>query len=385
MEQVATSRWAAGGRAEPDAARRLASARRRLFLASSLAGLVVPWALWASGTARFLWWHALALLPLGPWGSLGGYVLLLLGGLALAQVPFSWLGYRLSRAFGLSRQSPRAWFGDWLKASGLSLVFGGAAALALYASLTLAGPNWWWVYATAASAVLVAITFVAPYVLVPIFYRMRPLEDDAVVDVIRRLSIAAGAEVRQVCTLDFSRKTVEANAAVIGLGRSRRVVLADTLLSEFTLPEVRSVVAHELGHHVHGDLLRLLALQAGLVWAGLGLAQAMGGSLLAGLGAIGGLAEPSNLPLLLLGAELYGLVSLPLANAISRRREAAADRFALQLTPEAGAFASALRKLAAQNLAELQPPRWAELVLYSHPPLGRRIQAAEALARAEVV
>src|SRR5262249_38559282 len=138
---------------------------------------------------------------------------------------------------------------------------------------------------------------------VPIFYRMRPLADELVADAIKRLSSAARAEVREVCTLDFSRRTVEANAAVIGLGRSRRVVLADTLLSEFSLAEVRSVVAHELGHHVHRDIFRLLLLQGGLIWVGLAVTAVVGNPLVRAMGGQGGLADPSNLSLLLMGSE----------------------------------------------------------------------------------
>jgi STE24 endopeptidase len=303
--------------------------------------------------------------------------------LALLALPFSWYGgYRLAHRFELSRQSPRAWLVEWLKATLLGLLLGSLAVLTLYGTMDLARASWWGLFGLVASLAMVVLTFVAPYVLVPIFYRMRPLQNEEVAETVRRLSAEAGAEVRDVCTLDFSRKTVEANAAVIGLGRSRRVVLADTLLQQFTLPEVRSVVAHELGHHVHRDVLRLLAIQAVFLWVGLGLAAIIGEPLLAAAGVRGGLAEPSNLPLLLLGAELFGLLAMPLGNALSRRLEASADIFALKLTRDSESFASAMRKLADQNLVEAQPPRWAELVLSSHPPIAKRIRMAEVVDHA---
>jgi STE24 endopeptidase len=154
--------------------------------------------------------------------------------------------------------------------------------------------------------------------------------------------------------------------------------LADTLLSEFTLPEIRSVVAHELGHHVHRDMLRLLVTQGVLLWIGLALAGWLAQPLLAFVRAADGLVAPRNLPLLLLGAEIFGLVSLPVSNGLSRKLEAEADRFALDLTRDPHAFVLAMRKLASQNLAETLPPRWAELLLYSHPPIERRIGAAQA-------
>jgi STE24 endopeptidase len=237
---------------------------------------------------------------------------------------------------------------------------------------------WWAVYAAIGSLAFAVLTFVAPYVLVPLFYRIRPLEDEQVVGVVRRLAAAARTEIRSVGTLDFSRKTAEANAAVIGLGRSRRVVLADTLLREFPLPEVASVVAHELGHHVHRDVPRVLGIQATLLLVGGLLAERVGPALLELAGAPPTLADPASFPLLLLGAELFGLVTLPLTNLASRRIETAADRFALRLTRDRDAFVSAMERLARQNLADPRPPRWAEIWLYSHPPVWRRIRMAEA-------
>jgi STE24 endopeptidase len=153
-------------------------------------------------------------------------------------------------------------------------------------------------------------------------------------------------------------------------------------LATFSVPEVRAVVAHELGHHVHRDVLRLLAVHLALVWCGLGLASVLGERLLTPLGARPDLGWPPNLPLLLVGAEVFGLLTLPLTNFLTRRREAAADRFALRLTGEPAAFASALLKLARQNLAEVWPPRWAELLLQTHPAIGRRIAVAESDRRA---
>jgi STE24 endopeptidase len=365
-----------------EAARQLAAEKRRLFLVSTATGLAVLWSLWSAGLAAGLW-AAVVELPIERALRLVFYVVLILVVVAAAALPFGWYGgFRLAHRFHLSRQSLRAWLADWLKAALLGLLFGSLGILTFYGSLHVAGAGWWWLFGMAATAAMVFVIFIAPYLIVPLFYRMRALEDEQVVEAIRRLSAAARAEVREVCSIDFSRKTVEANAAVIGLGRSRRVVLADTLLSEFTLPEVRSVVAHELGHHLHRDVLRLLAIQTALLWSGLTLAALFGEQLLAALGITGGLAEPANLPLLLLTAEVFGLATMPLVNGLSRRLEAAADHFALRLTNEPPAFVSAMRKLADQNLIELQPPRWAQLVLSSHPPIARRIRAAEGMKHA---
>jgi STE24 endopeptidase len=185
----------------------------------------------------------------------------------------------------------------------------------------------------------------------------------------------AGAPVRDVCSLDFSRRTAEANAAVIGLGRSRRVVIADTLLAEFTPGEVDAVVAHELGHHVHRDVQRLLLGNAVLIWAGLFVASVAVEEALPIL-SLPSLSYVPGYPVLLFVVELYFLVFSPLLNWWSRRLESGADRFALQLTRDPGSFAGAMQRIGCQNLVELCPPRWSEVLLATHPALQRRIDLA---------
>jgi STE24 endopeptidase len=179
-----------------------------------------------------------------------------------------------------------------------------------------------------------------------------------------------------VCSLDFSRRTAEANAAVIGLGSSRRVVIADTLLAEFSAGEVDAVVAHELGHHVNRDVQALLLGNAVLIWVGLLAAARLSDSALPLL-SLPSLAYVPGFPMLFFVVELYFLVATPLLNWWSRRLESRADRFALQLTGDPLAFAAAMRRIGCQNLIELCPPRWSEVLLASHPALQRRIELAQ--------
>jgi STE24 endopeptidase len=180
-----------------------------------------------------------------------------------------------------------------------------------------------------------------------------------------------------VCSLDFSRRTAEANAAVIGMGRSRRVVIADTLLAEFTPNEVDAVVAHELGHHVHHDVQLLLVGNALLLWAGLFAASRLT-PLALPLLSLPSLAYVPGYPALLFVVELLLLIVSPLVNWWSRRLESGADLFALRLTHDPAAFAGAMRRIGCQNLVEQCPPRWSEVLLGSHPALHRRIAMAEA-------
>src|SRR5438034_459783 len=174
---------------------------------------------------------------------------------------------------------------------------------------------------------------------------------------------------------DQSRKSRTANAAVVGLGRTRRIVLFDTLTARFTPEEIESVLAHELGHHVHGDARRGLAVQGALMLASFWLADLL---LRAGAPALGlaGPADPAGMPWLALVLLVLSLAALPLGNGFSRRIERQADDFALAVTGNPGAFIAAMERLGELNLAERRPSRLKELVLYSHPALERRIARA---------
>ncbi|MCI0690264.1 MAG: M48 family metalloprotease, partial [Sporichthyaceae bacterium] len=181
--------------------------------------------------------------------------------------------------------------------------------------------------------------------------------------------------VRGVFVIDMSRRTRTANAALMGIGSTRRIVLGDTLWHQFTPDEIEAILAHELGHHVHRDLWRGIALDAGLTFAGLWLIDRLIRALAGPLG-LSGIEDVAGLPLLLLAAGALFTVLLPLTNGFSRSRETAADAFAVRTTRNPDAWRGALRKLADQNLDEVDPPRWVEWLLYSHPSTRRRLQAS---------
>jgi len=358
------------------AAARLGAERRRLFLIGTLVSLAVPLLPYLTGAWETAWF-ALAAAPLAL--PIRALIFLIGFHLALAAImlPLGYYGgYVMPRAYGLGRQSRGAWALDWLKATLLMTVLASLTAGAFLWVVVATGSSWWWVFGVFALAVGVLLVFVTPYVLVPLFFKMRPLADSETVERIHALVNRAGMPVRDVCSLDFSRRTAEANAAVIGLGRSRRVVIADTLLAEFTPGEVDAVVAHELGHHVHRDVQWLLLGNAVLMWIGLFLASRLAPVALPVL-SVPSLAYVPGYPMLLFVVEVFFLVVSPLLNWWSRRLESAADRFALQLTRDPLAFAGAMRRLGCQNLVELCPPRWSEVLLASHPALQRRIQLAQ--------
>jgi len=358
------------------AAARLGAERRRLFFVGAMVSVLAPVLPYLTGAWETVWFD-LAAWPL----PFPARALLFLVGfhvvLALVGLPLAYYGsYVLSHAFGIGRQSRRGWAVDWLKATALGAVLGSLIGGAFLWSVVATGAAWWWTFGLFASAVGALFVFATPYVLVPLFFKMQPLADTATVERIHALVNRAGAPVRDVCSLDFSRRTAEANAAVIGLGRSRRVVIADTLLAEFTPGEVDAVVAHELGHHVHRDVQRLLLGNAVLMWLGLFVAARLSPVALPVL-SLPSLAYVPGYPAVFCLVELFFLLLSPVLNWWSRRLESHADRFALQLTGDPVAFAAAMRRLGCQNLLEQRPPRWSEVLLASHPALHRRIRVAE--------
>jgi Zn-dependent protease with chaperone function len=358
------------------AAARLGAERRRLFVITtmlSLGALLVPYLTGAWETLYFSLASTSWPLPLRVAIFLVGMHL----ALSVVMLPLSYYGgFVVPHAYGLGRQSRGAWSLDWLKATLLGTLLGSVVGGLFLWIASASGANWWWVFGLSVSALGLLLVFVTPYVLVPLFFKMRPLADAETVERIHAMVNRAGAPVRDVCSLDFSRRTAEANAAVIGMGRSRRVVIADTLLAEFSPSEVDAVVAHELGHHVHRDVQRLLLGNAVLIWAGLFVASRVLSSALPIL-SLPSLSYVPGYPVLLFVVEVYFLVLSPLLNWWSRRLESGADRFALQLTRNPTAFAEAMQRLGCQNLVELRPPRWSELLLATHPALQRRIQLAE--------
>jgi STE24 endopeptidase len=280
-----------------------------------------------------------------------------------ARLPIGYsVGYRRERSWGFSTQSPWAWLGDRLKALAVSLLL----TIPLFVGLVALGrwfPDGWPFVAAAAGALFVlVVSLIAPVVIEPIFNRFRPLDDEALARELRDLADRAGAPVRDVLVADASRRTKKVNGYVSGVGKTRRVVLFDTLLEQSSPPEVRLVVAHELGHRRERHVLK-----------GTLLAMGSTAAFVFFLWAVVGMPEPDEIPLIFLLSIALQLVVLPLGAALSRRWERVADRFALDLTGDAGVFEETFRTLALANLSDLDPPRALYYALFSHPTVPERI------------
>lgn len=363
-------------------ARRYARIRRRLLVLDLALGGLYLVALLASGASVQLE-AALRRMSDHPLWLVGAYVTLVLGVYGLALMPLSFYsGYILPHRFGLSTQTVRGWITDQIKGAAVGGLVGLVLIEAAYALLRAAPANWWLWAGVGYLFFTVIMANLAPILLVPLFFKLTPIADADLVARLTRLAEQAGTHVRGVFTIDLSRRTRAANAALMGLGNTRRIVLGDTLLREFTPDEIETVLAHELGHHVHRDIPLLILSQSVLTLGGLYLAHRV---LLAAATAFGfrGPDDIAAFPLFMLTLGAFGLVTMPLANALSRWRERLADAYALAATRKPLAFASALARLANQNLAEVDPEPWVVWLLYDHPPLGQRIAAARRAAGAE--
>lgn len=297
-------------------------------------------------------------------------------GYRLLALPLDWLGgYWLPRRFGLLHQPFHSWLWDAAKATLIGSLLTLLAAETVYAFLR--ATPWWWLWGAGVFlAGYAVLAWLAPVWLVPLFYRLAPLDDVALRDRLLRVAARAGVPVLGVWVADQSRKSRAANAAVVGLGATRRIVLFDTLIKEFSVDEVEVVLAHEMAHQVHKDIGRGLLVQGALTLATFWLTDHW---LRAGTERLGltGPADPAGLPLFGLILMGVGLISLPLANGWSRHVERQADDFALRMSDHPAAFITAMERLGALNLSERDPHIVKEILFYSHPSIGRRIARAQ--------
>ena len=284
-------------------------------------------------------------------------------------------GMTLERRYGLATQTIAGWLRDQFKSVGVASVMAVIGTL-LIEALVRWSPDYWWLLASVVfSVLLVALAHVAPVVLMPLFYSFRPLDRPALAGRLLALAQRAGTQVLGVFEWQLSDRTRKANAALAGLGRTRRILVSDTLLAHHSDDEIEVILAHELAHHVHRDIWSGLALESVLIGIGLFTADRLLDAIGGWLG-FTGKGDLAALPLLVLAAGTVSLFLVPAANALSRAHERRADRYALELTQNPAAFVSAMKRLSMQNLAEEQPSRLVEWLFHSHPSTSARIAAA---------
>lgn len=361
-------------------AKQYARIRRRLWLVDTLFS-----ALYILAWLSFGWSISLRTLITDDWSLtaepivIAVYVAVFGGAYAILNLPLSYYGgFILPHRFDQSNQTLKDWVIDQLKGLAIGAPLGLILLELFYLALRATGALWWLWAAGGTLVFTVLISNLAPILIMPLFNKYVPLGDEhkELAERLMKLAERANTKVRGVFKFDMSKRTKSANAALTGIGNTRRIILGDTLIDEFTPDEIETVLAHELGHQVHRDIPLFIAFgtfttAVGFYLASLGMDWAVKHF------GFSSVSDPAAFPALGLILGIYGLLTSPLDNAVSRWRENMADDYALSSTRKGEAFASAFTRLANQNLGEVDPEKWVVFLFYSHPPLGERIEKAK--------
>lgn len=303
----------------------------------------------------------------------------------LLDLPVSYLGgHRIERTFGLTQQPDTDWLRQRLLGFVLGSGFSAVAVTGMHVLVRRRPDDWWLVLTGAAVPATLLLGTLFPTVIMPRFNRFTPLADRALVERLQRLGETAGVTVADVYEMDMSRQTERANAMFTGLGGTRRIILGDTLTSQFEPDEIVGVIAHELGHQVNRDIWTLSAVGGASIAIIGGVTQWLGPTALRRTErwtGIGSTDQVAALDALALIATTVGLAIAPVSALVSRTIERRTDRFALDLTGEGEIYARAMARLGRRNLIDPDPPRWRERLMSSHPPITERIATALSFAR----
>ena len=284
-------------------------------------------------------------------------------------------GYILEHKYDLSNQTIAGYFKEKLKGFVLGIVIGIPLMLAFYYILSNSGEMWWLVLGIVMFVFSILLGRIAPTVIMPLFYKFVPVENEDIKNRLLELCKKTGVKVQGIFTFDMSKNTKKANAAFTGMGKSRRIILGDTLMNNFSVSEIETVFAHEVGHYTKRHILKMMTVSTLVTFLGLFITAKLYEASLGYFG-FSAVNEIAALPLLFLYLSLYGLVTTPISNIQSRMYEWEADTFALETTKDRESFISAMEKLAEQNLADKTPNKVIEFLFHSHPSLEKRIQFA---------
>lgn len=283
--------------------------------------------------------------------------------------------YILEHKYGLSNQTLKVYFTEKLKGLLLGLILGVPLMFAFFYILRSSGNSWWIVLGAFMFFVSLIIGRIAPTLIMPLFYKFKPIENENLKEKIMALCQKTGVKIQGIFTFDMSKNTKKANAAFTGIGKSKRIILGDTLINNFSDSEIETVFAHEMGHYTKKHILKLMTVSALISFTGLFITAKLYEASLPYFN-FESISQISALPLLFLYLSLYGLITTPLSNILSRKYEWEADTYALQITKDKDSFISSMEKLADQNLSDKTPNRIIEFLFHSHPSIGKRIQFA---------
>ena len=372
--------------ARQEQAKRLAGTRRWLSLVDLAIGLVALIIVFALGLHLRLR-DGLVSAGVGSWQPIAGwhpwlvalYTAIFMLAYTILTAPLTYYqGFVLPGRYGLRTQSLSGWLSDQFKGLVLSLVFSVVVIEVIYLLLATQPQTWWIWVAIIALFFSVILANLAPVLLLPLFYKMTPMPEGELRARLLAMADRAHTKVRGVYVMGMSQKTTEGNAALMGLGNTRRIVVGDTIIRDFAPDEIEVVLAHELGHHVHNDIAKLITIQTALTVGGLALVNwGLHAAVADSAFGLHGLADIATLPILVTLLGVYSFVTGPLGNTYSRIVERQADQYALDTTRDPAAFSRAFYRLANQNLAQMNPNPVIEALFYDHPAIGKRLRHAE--------
>ncbi len=310
-----------------------------------------------------------------PW-SVALYLLTLAAGYEVIVAPLSYYyGFVLPHRYGLSRQNLASWLRDRAKGMGLQSLLGLALVIIVYWLIGNLPALWWLVAAAIMFLGSLVLTWLTPTLLIPWFYKLKPLEEGELKQRLADLARTAGVSIKECLTMDLSSKATTANAMLTGWGKSRRIIFTDTLLQGYSWDEIEVTLGHELGHHIHRAIPKLIGVRAATLLLAFYVASL---ALKAGVVyfSLQGISDIAGLPWLILVLAIPVLLLQPALNWYSRRLEGAADETALTLTNKPQAFLSLMTRLTDQNLSEAEPARWTKLLFYDHPTYNERAKLA---------
>jgi STE24 endopeptidase len=366
-------------------AKEYARTRRRLSyitMAIGVVGIIIllftNLGIWLGDQLQALSWQ-----PVAGWFPLQilAYFLILMLAYEIITAPIAYYsGFVLPHRYGLSTMSLRSWLADLFKGLALSLVLEILVLEFVYLLLAVQPQTWWLWVALAMLFFSVVMANLAPVLIFPIFYKFTPLPEGDLTKRLLALAQRAHTRVRGVFTMQMSNKTTAANAALMGLGNTRRIVIGDTMLDRYTPDEIEVVLAHELGHHVHHDIWKLIISQSILTLGGLYLVNVVLHWAVDTQHIYTSLADPATIPLLLALMGAFSLIIMPIGNGLSRSIEYQADEYALQSTKMVEPFKSAMTRLANQNLSDVEPSPIIEFLFHDHPSVNKRLKHADNFA-----
>ncbi len=321
--------------------------------------------------------HLISFATINEYLLIAIYIFLFIVIIDVITIPLSFYrGFVLEHMYGLSNQKISGWLKDELKKFLISLPLVIVMVEILYIFLRNF-PDSWWIFVTMIWIFFsVIMAKLAPVLIFPLFYKSVPLENKELKEGLESLAKGTGINIQGVYKIDLSKNTKKANAALAGMGSTRRVLLGDTLLDSYSPAEIKSVFAHELGHHVYQHIWKMLAIGTVSGFFGFAVCHLVLTKVVVVFG-YQNIHDIAAFPVVCMALAVSGFILLPMQNAISRRFERACDKYAIEKTNDPEAFISTMEKLAEQNLADRAPNRVVELLFYSHPPISKRIEMAK--------